>query len=571
MKNKGISLILCVSLITSPIFLQADDLVEGSQNAFSNGFKNKFENAFSNGTEAGVIKNADDSTGFYGGSVMFRFNNEMDSYAPWLDLRAPEAKIGCNGFDMNGGFANFAGVLDIAQQLGSASGALFWGFLVGLVNSVPTLEHVFSKIKAWVDWVQNVVRDSCNIGSAISSTIMANSGATSNMNKFMDNVNDLVKSPPGDLKTKIRNSLIGGDTKATDNIDDASKAYGDSVYGSIYFVRGKVGDLLIKDFLKDKSTFEKGSDEDRKKWRKFNTAIIDGGSNDKKQYLLLVNLFGEEAVSAAYLKFIDEKGSIIPDLIALGKVQEDKSDDKKSVAIDREVNQNLNAVKGSAEGDPTKMKKILAVKMLPPPNLSEQFIREILWGNEKKKLSLYPMNVIYSQVMDKTGVLYNLLAAESFGDKKAEIEWEGLVEESRKLIKCKLNNSNCGSSNAVTLVAPNAQSIIETIFMSILDEDKNKVAKDSDGFGPASLDYIDILAKENAKYFAKYMIQNSVDKWLKDSSSNKEGEASKVRKETMEMLKKYMEEVDKSINLDKDYVKYFKQVEKELQKDRNKK
>lgn len=566
MKNKGISLILCASLISSPVFLQADSFGD----SFQKGFESRFENNFSNSTKSGVIKNEDGSTGFSGGSVTFRFNNEMDSYEPWLDLQAPTARFGCNGFDINGGFADFIGVNGIAQQLGSASGALVWGLLVGLVNSMPTLEHIFSKIKAWVDWLQNIVRDSCNIGSTISSSIMDKVGATSGMSKFMNKAEDLIATPPGDLKDRIRASIIGADSKPTDNVDDVSKAYGDSVYGAIYFVRGKVGDLLAKDFLKDKATFEKGGEDDRKKWREFHADVIRGNNDDQKQYLILVNLFGEEAVSGDYLKFINEKGKIIPDLIALGKIEED-GDPKKKVAIDREANQDVKIAKGSPDGDPTRMKKILAVKMLPPPNLSQQFIREILWGKKDKKLSLYPMDIIYSQVMDKSGFLYNLLAAKSFGNKQVKIEWEGLVEESRKLIKCKLNKSHCGGSNAVTLVAPSAQSIIETIFMSMVDEDKAKVAKDSDGFGPQSLEYIDILAKENAKYFAKYMIQNAVDKWLKDSSSNKEGEASKVREETMKMLKKYMQEVDKSISLDKDYVKFFKGVEKELQKNRNKK
>lgn len=566
MKNKGISLVLCASLIVSPVFLQADSFGD----SFQKGSKSRFENNFSNSTKSGVIKNEDDSMGFSGGSVTFRFNNEMDSYEPWLELTAPSASFGCNGFDMNGGFANFAGIAGIVQQLGSASGAVIWGLLVGLVNSLPTLEHVFSKIKAWVDWMQNIVRDSCNIGATISSSIMDKAGATSGMSKAMNQAEDLIATPPGDLKNKIRAGIMGTGSKATDNADDISKAYGDSVYGAIYFVRGKVGDLLSKDFLKSKSKFDAGTDDDKKKWRNFNEVTIEGDSNDKRQYLILVNLFGEEAVSGDYMKFINEKGSLISDFIALGKVEEDGSKAKK-VAIEREVNQDLKIAKGSAEGDPTRMKKILAVKLLPPPNLSEQFIREILWGNKDKKLSLYPVKIIYSQVMDKGGFLYNLLAAESFSNTKVKIEWEGLVEESRKLIKCKLKKSNCNTSNAVTLVAPSAQSIIETIFMSMVDEDKSKVAKDSDGFGPQSLEYIDILAKENAKYFAKYMIQNAVDKWLKDSSSNKEGEASKVREETMKMLKKYMQEVDKSISLDKDYVKFFKNVEKELQKNRNKK
>lgn len=566
MKNKGMSLILCASLIVSPVFLQADSFGDN----FVKGFKGRFENNFSNSTKSGVIKNEDGSTGFSGGSVMFRFNNEMDSYEPWLDLQAPSASFGCNGFDMNGGFANFAGIAGIAQQLGSASGAVIWGLLVGLVNSVPTLEHIFSKIKAWVDWMQNIVRDSCNIGATISSSIVDKSGLVSPVSKFMDEAGDLIATPPGKLRDKIRAGIMGTDSKATANADDISKAYGDSVYGAIYFVRGKVGDLLAKEFLKNKSVFEAGSEDDKKKWREFHTDVIQGDNDDQKKYLLLVNLFGEEAVSGDYLKFIAEKGKIIPDLIALGKVEED-GDPKKKVAVDREANQDVKVAKGSPDGDPTRMKKILAVKMLPPPNLSEQFIREILWGNKDKKLSLYPIDVIYSQVMDKSGFLYNLLAAKSFGNNQVKIEWEGLVEESRKLIKCKLNKSHCSGSNAVTLVAPSAQSIIETIFMSMVDEDKSKVAKDSDGFGPQSLEYIDILAKENAKYFAKYMIQNAVDKWLKDSSSNKEGEASKVREETMKMLKKYMQEVDKSISLDKDYVKFFKGVEKELQKNRNKK
>lgn len=566
MKNKGISLILCASLISSPVFLQADDFGD----SFQKGFNGRFENNFSNSTKSGVIKNEDGSTGFSGGSVTFRFNNEMDSYEPWLDLQPPTASFGCNGFDINGGFADFIGVNGIAQQLGSASGAVVWGLLVGLVNSLPTLEHIFSKIKAWVDWLQNIVRDACNIGSTISSSIMDKAGATSGMGKAMNEVEDLIAIPPGNLRDKIRASITGKNSKATDNADDISKAYGDSVYGAIYFVRGKVGDLLAKEFLKNKSVFGSGSEDDKKKWREFHEDVIRGDNDDQKQYLLLVNLFGEEAVSGDYLKFIAEKGKIIPDLIALGKIEED-GDPKKKVAIDREANQDVKIAKGSPDGDPTRMKKILAVKMLPPPNLSEQFISEILWGNKDKKLSLYPMNVIYSQVMDKSGFLYNLLAAESFGNNQVKIEWEGLVEESRKLIKCKLNKSHCSSSNVVTLVAPSAQSIIETIFMSMVDEDKSKVAKDSDGFGPQSLEYIDILAKENAKYFAKYMIQNAVDKWLKDSSSNKEGEASKVREETMKMLKKYMQEVDKSISLDKDYVKFFKGVEKELQKNRNKK
>lgn len=561
MKNKGISLILCASLISSPVFLQADS--EMTQ-LFEGG-------GFSNVTKGGKVESVDGTTGFYGGSVTYRFNNEMDSYAPWVDLQAPSAKFGCNGFDINVGFANFTGIADIAQQLGGASQAAIWGLLVGLVNSMPTLEHIFSKIKAWVDWMQNLVRDACNVGSAISSTIMAQSGATSTMQKLVDEPGDLIASPPDHLKEKIRKSLTGENSKATENADDISRSYGDSVYGSIYFVRGKVGDLLAKEFLKNETEFKSGSDDKRKEWREFHTKVISGGSSNKDQYLLLVNLFGEEAVSGDYLKFIDEKGSIIPDLIALGKIEKTKNASKKNIALEREVNQDLNAAKGSSEGDPTKMKKILAVKMLPPPNLSEQFITDILWGTENKKLYLYPVTIIHSQVMDKSGFLYNLLAAESFGSEKVSIPWEGLVEESRKLIKCELNKSNCSKSNAVTLVVPGGQDILETIFKSMVSEDKTKVVKDGDGFGPQALNYIDILAKENAKYFAKFMIQNSIDKWLKNSSSNREGEASKVREETIKMLKSYMAEIDKSIDIDKDYIKLFKDVKAELQKERNKK
>lgn len=558
-KNKTISLILCVSLITSPLLLQAD------------GFSQNFSNVTSPTTIEG------DDTAYYGGNVEYRFNNEMSSYSPWMDLQAPSIKAGCNGFSANGGFASFLDLDEIAQQLGSASGALMWGLLVGIVNSMPTLEHVFSKIKGWIQWLQDLVRNACNVGSNISGNLMTSTGFFSNAQKYIDKPGDWVDGHIDKVKDGVTEFL--GDAGKVNPVgngrDDVSKSYGASIYGTIYFIRGKVGDFLYDEFIKSKKDFP-SDDEARKKLRQFTDETIKGKDDEETQYLLFANIFGEEAISDAFIKFIDEKGSIIPDLIALGRIDDAKNDTppkenaaSKKTALEREANQTATTLAGSVEGNPEVMKQVLATKLLPPPNISTDFLRRILKGDDSKKLELYPVDIIHSQVMDKGGVVYSLLAAKSFNKNKITIDWIGLEKESKKQIECTLKKTACSSSIGVKLIAPGAKKILETIAYTNAKEKANGKVKGD--FGPQASVYIDELAKTNARFFAKYMLENLIDKWFKNSAGNKNAEGVKTQKEVQQILKDYIKEMDEGLKNDKQYIKDFEAIDKRQQTERTQK
>ncbi|PAF53836.1 hypothetical protein BKH42_03650 [Helicobacter sp. 13S00482-2] len=584
-KNKRtLSLILCVGLLGNPLMANVfDSFGKGFTDRLDINTKNDGKDlGFSNITAPGEIRDGGEST-FFGGNIEFRFDNKMNMIKPWLDFEVPGIKAGCNGFSVNGGFASLMDLNDIAEQLGNASGAIVWGLVVGLINSMPTLEHTFSKIKEWIQNIQDMIRNACNFTSKLTQDALKGSSFPKTAQKVFDEPSDLIDKSEDKLKKIFKDKISGTNTSPTDaDSEKIAKTFEDglSVY---YFVRGSAGDFLFDKFMLDEKSFKALSDDEKKKKREITEQVIKDDDDISFNYLLFVNIFGESAISPKLNFFYKNYGNVMSDLIAVGKIDTKAKGSArmalKENALEKIATDNVEAAKEGGLNGGVDLGKVLEPKMLPSPIQKVNIINTLLNGNRKKELRLYPIKILYAQVQGKTGAMHNLLAPIVFEDKMITTKWTGLIDMAKEKIRCLVKGNKdktCGENNShVTLIVPGTERIVETIKMQDQVEREAK-ASTNGNFGAQTEDLIQAFARYNAYLYAKFLLQNLMDQKRKNSAGNEVKEEEIKESEIIEnTLTSYLEEIKElsigDLKTIKEFKDFFKELDKDLKEERAKK
>ncbi|RDU73028.1 hypothetical protein CQA57_05745 [Helicobacter anseris] len=587
------------NLIFVLIFATSNTLAASGLDDFWNSMKEGFNNSkfgqffndrgWSNFTNSTYNQTGDSYGGSYiGGSGSFRFSDDQSSYKPWIDWEAPSVEADCNGLKFNLGFASLVDFDDIAENLGNVGGAVIFGILVALINSLPTLNQAFSQIKALVQYIQNLLRNACNFSKNIASDLikqgqnylkdqasqpdagfaMKTANIFANGQDYLSSANNLVNTTVSEYKTKFLNAVKGKNGGASDTGKKLSNEY-ERMAESFYRV-GYFPSILISQYLPE-------NDVIAKKVVPLTIADISvNGSLDlsspKTFYLLAVNIVGDpEGMSAnalADLQF-SKNGKTIVDfnnaMIANGKV--DSSYDQISNHFAEEKF-------AQEKGD---------VKLSPPtPNVlvggkSQTFLHDLLYGTTSKTIKIDSQKIAYAQTVSKSNKVYQMFRTLQNQGKSQTVKWEGLETESLKAIVCILkrsssntrvasvvyedannvscngNISNSSSTNeSFALIAPDWAVKINEIVLFALDYLKNKPTFSGTMDGERAKSLAILLAKQNAIYYAQFLMDNIRNIYENNTTSIK-SESIKNKDKLMNELRKYKndleEELEKQINL----------------------
>lgn len=569
-KNYVLSSALSFSLIFSPIALQA-----GGWEAFQKGFNNSQMGQFGKNFDKDTKETVNNIRGFknvthgdktdngksdgggtlYGGTYEFRFKNSATAFKPWVDFEVPGVKASCNGFSLNGGFADFLGFDGIAEQLGNASGALMWGLLVGLINSLPSLEQVFARIKEEIGKLQALLKNACNFGAQMSQNMMK--GAKKDMQAWADKATDYVNKGADYFASQTLDRLSGiKEDPLGANKEKASKEFSEKI-NTYLFIRGNA-ELLANELLLDDARFkmrDKMVSEEERGFIPLIEATVTPYNEGALLYLFAVNLLGEDVINPQLYQFYLEIGNVLPKLIAKGQIKNANEVEKKAL---KKISKDSAEVREGASGSSITMEELIKNNPLPAPIGAANMINQILKGGEGGKIELYPANVLYMQARGKDNIIYNLLVTKDFEEKPIKIAWEGLEKESKKAIECILEKGieycNTTDHNKVNFIIPGGGEIIK--FLSTLrakiknpstTDSKILISQRSYHF------YLNVASKINAYIYASYFLNNIADKKRK-ASIQKAGQHENNKDEDEEKIQKYISLLVSEIqNLEKTY------------------
>lgn len=120
---------------------------------------------FFNATSASQWKDPGTGVTYYSGpNYEYRFNATGNSMVPWVQFQLPSAKIGCNGLSIKGGFMALLGLKDIKVQLTNSGPTFAWGVLTTIEVSMPSVAAVFQKIQKWTRAIQSLLQNACQAG-----------------------------------------------------------------------------------------------------------------------------------------------------------------------------------------------------------------------------------------------------------------------------------------------------------------------------------------------------------------------------------------------------------------------
>jgi len=135
-------LLLNVSLVSAGDF---SDLIKDSHTTGASGWED------------------DTGTSFYsGGRITYRFKDNA-AYPLLFSAEAPGVTIGCEGYDINGGFVSVLGWDKIQDELSEAGTSALYGAVLIIVSSTPILGDVIDKIQKWSRLIQKLLQNSCEI------------------------------------------------------------------------------------------------------------------------------------------------------------------------------------------------------------------------------------------------------------------------------------------------------------------------------------------------------------------------------------------------------------------------
>lgn len=552
-------------MIFSPLAINArDGFEEGFKNGGISNIVNSFDKSNTNNSVTGFsnITSPQESNGaLFGGNIEFRFNNAATQFKPWVDWKMPSISGGCNGFSMNGGFLQGLELEDIKEQLGNASSAIIYGIFIGLVNSIPTIEHVFSKIKEFVQNIQNLLRNACNFSSNITQNAMKSTGVPQKLQSSVDKFGDYIDSSVDKLSDKFNKIFKGDSSSVSGKEKEANSIAAGEQYSPFFVVRGAakiIEPVLFKNSVTSNSV---------KNFIPITHQTIDATQPLYLQYLFAVNLFGDIGISTEMDAFLTKKGSFLPEFIAQGKFD----DDSKTKPLAKEIAQIMKT--GSSS-----LVNYFKPNYLPPKGARSALINDILRGNETNILELYPVEVIYGQTRTPAGKIMTLLSTVRMESKPIKIPWRGLIESSKELIQCRLQ----GGGNAckkpiegVALILPDVYKMINDV-IDLNAKSHSAKTNNQHTISQSQIDdLVGVLSKVNAYFYAKYMLNNILDIKRK-SSIDKVGENSPEALDNDEkLINGYLESIASQTFGDMDkirkYRSIFKELEEILQKSRTKK
>lgn len=561
--KKAVSVVTCAMLFCSSVGvskLQAEDA------------RQWFAIPYQNITPPSAGGNGMDGAYASGGSIEYRFSYENVDWSPIVDWEAPSIKAGCSSLSLNGGFASFLGLEDLAEQLANAGQALIWGILIALINSLPSLEHIFSKIKEIVNWVSSMLRNMCNMGKAIGNSMLQNSewgkaymGAMDTTQSFLNNLDSAI---PTSLMNMSETELVDEITKAIKSSN--SSTTGKEAETTKKEIAEKAKDLFIVGQLVSAVMNTIFDDADGEVYLPFQSIDITDSSDDQKIYLIIANILGDDSISKKTAMELlggdaqgDEKAKlarVIPELVAKGKA-EDASDQE----VEALANKFANALKNNPSNSSMNFDNAL-----PPTQSADEFITKLLNGGEfeikKVKAIKAYANPSHDKGNNNQGKLYFLMPYE-FGE-KVKINWDGgLIKDSYVALRCKMGYTSCSSSDQTAVLLPDIQEKVETLKKYLA----TKVLKNSKG-GNSPIQNMDeavestlqMLSNYNAYLYAKFMIMTFRDRIQselnKSRNIDKKGDISQLQKK-IELIDSWLAKLDDMTIKDQ---KLFEQVDSRL-------
>ncbi|MDD3465964.1 MAG: conjugal transfer protein TraH [Campylobacterales bacterium] len=194
MKNKIISSLLVFTIIGTDVAKASDSFWD--------------DHTFTNFTPAGSATDPNTGTKYYsGGSYHVKFRS-LTEFQPWVQVGAPELKVGCRGVDLNLGFGSLINFEQLSKQLQEAGASIAWGVLIGLAYSLPALKQVFDTIQEWAARIQHMLANACNFGKVIGQHIADKSGLKANLG-------DRVEGWMGKIDSTMK-EFIGGPIESAD-------------------------------------------------------------------------------------------------------------------------------------------------------------------------------------------------------------------------------------------------------------------------------------------------------------------------------------------------------------------
>jgi hypothetical protein len=195
MKNKIVSSLLVFTIIGTDVLKASDSFWD--------------DHTFTNFTPAGSATDPNTGTKYYtGGSYHVKFRS-LTEFQPWVQVGAPELKVGCRGVDLNLGFGSLINFEQLSKQLQEAGASIAWGVLIGLAYSLPALKQVFDTIQEWAARIQHMLANACNFGKVIGQQIADKSGLKANLK-------DRVEGWMGEIDSSMK-EFIGGPIESAEN------------------------------------------------------------------------------------------------------------------------------------------------------------------------------------------------------------------------------------------------------------------------------------------------------------------------------------------------------------------
>lgn len=482
-----------------------------------------------------------DGASVSGGSIEYRFSNENVDWSPIVDWEAPSIKAGCNSLSLSGGFASFLGLENIAEQLANAGSAVIWGILIALVNSLPSFEHVFSKIKEIINWVSSMLRNACNMGKAIGNSMLSNtewgkkySGAMNTAQDWLNNLDSdiptsFMDKSPSQLADDIVKSFqnAGGDTTG-EKSGKVAKEFRENAKS--LFVVGQLISSIMNSAFEDADNAQNG-------YIGFEEYEVDDSSNDRKAYLVVANILGEESISEGDAKqLLSESPTLIPELVATGKVKDAGAGSKKEQELKAFADKLANQLKNSPNSE------IMNFDNPLPANANDDdFINKLLNGGEFKIKKIQAIRAYADPTKadggKNSGKKLYFLMPYKFG-KEITINWDGgLRKDSLDVIKCHIgaSASNCNSDTKILL--PDAQQKLETIKRYVAIKMKGAKTENDQKmvYAEGAVESLaKTLANYNAYFYAKHLIstfKNRIESQMNKSNNiEKSGKIEDLRK-----------------------------------------
>lgn len=519
---------------------------------------------------------SDGQGGVYGGSIEFKIDANSAVYEPWIQMQPPRASASCNSLTLEGGFIKALGLEDIGEQLGNASGAVAYGIFVALVNSMPSIEHVFSGIKRMIQTIQNMLANACNFGQSLGKLGFEKVGGKTGwgLQSSIDAFDNMLNVGADKFENFVQNTLTNPDswgTKKEENQQEASVNFGQAF--RIYDFTS----ILAPEYLKE-TNLKDGQ-------YGFESLKVKGNTNAEILYLFAINMFGApDGPSDAFFEFISAGwgnsktfGQSMVRLLAKGQLKE--AEDVAFLTYTKKTSwENKQGKHGQFDG----LEKLFGgdSRSLEAPTAPQKLLHQLLHGEPQgKDIKLFSTQVMAAMAKNSKK-LYTFLATSSI-EEQVPIKWKGLKKESAEIIKCFRDPSNTTpttscQNGSLALVVPSGMQFRNTIVaLDAMSKNPRISMGDRNQYKKQADDLANILANLNAYYAAKYFLdyvtlQSTLGTSLVGNKSSGEKRSREIRAILEEYVKKLDETLVGLMKTNHEFKNVFKAADQHLQELRNK-